>query len=228
LVSRYRKNAGAGTNPEIMEKAYILEDAFFTANKGNIEITKSFDIVPAQYQSELDAFAATVDIPVSSEIRIDFIVFARNGRGIESTYTRSVTIPVGVEFYNITIDGEKMRSTEHNLPNNILSPFWVSILVIVSVGLFIAGLMIIKRIRNNKSPYRQTIDGYLKNYDELIINTRTLLDFENYKMINIESFKEILNLAKRTNSPIMYYEDVDSAMFYVLRGRIVHLFEVRN
>ena len=226
LVSRYKKNPGAPNNPEILEKSYSLDTESASVRADHLTVSRSYDLYLDQYKSELDAFAATIDLPVSNEVRIDFIVDLKSADGISSSFIRSVTIPVGAEFYNIDIVGEKTRANDYNVPARKLSTFMIIVLSILCLASFIAALRFIERMRNNKPPYRQEIDGYLQTYDDMVINTITPVNLRNYETISVGSFKELLNLAKVVNIPIMYLEEKEYALFYILNNNIAHLFRV--
>ena len=229
LVARYKKNPGANSNPEILEKPYNLANEVQTVNSDHIDISRSYDLHLDRYKDELSAFAATVDLPVASEIRIDFIVDLNSGKGISSSFTRSVTIPVNTEFYNIDIIGDKTREKEYNLPIKKISFLWIIILILISAAFFIISLILIKKMRNeNKSPYRLEIESYLHTYDDLIVNTATPLSRQSHETIYIENFKELLTLSKRINLPIMYFEEEYSAQFYILNNDVVYLFQIDN
>ena len=228
LISRYKKNPGAPNNPAIMEKTYTIDTETASIKSDKIDVSRSYDLYLEQYQSELEAFAATIDLPVSSEVRVDFIIDLQSRNGISGTFVRSVTIPVGTEFYNIDLAGDETRANDYNVPARKISTFTAIVLSLLGAAFFAAGLKLIERARNNKSPYRQEIDGYLKNYDEMIINTTSPINFRNYETISVGSFKELLNLSKVVNIPIMYIEEKDAATFYVLNGNLAHLFQVEN
>ena len=58
----------------------------------------------------------------------------------------------------------------------------------------------------NKTAFDRELEKILKNYDDIIVNTSTVLDVSKYKLIEIEEFKEILNLSRELLLPIMNYE----------------------
>ena len=94
--------------------------------------------------------------------------------------------------------------------------------ILAAVGLAVA-IVMIRKLMNRKTWYRHLIDGYLRDYDEAIINTKTPPNLQIYKeSITVESFKELLNLAVTTGDPIIYYENEDGAFFYCPKGEIIY------
>ena len=226
LVARYRKNPNSLDNPTILEKPYTLDTETSTVRRNTLALSRSYDLRLEEYKKELDDFAATIDLPVSSEVRVDFVVTLKGTNGIDSSFTRSLTIPVNTEFYNIGLSGDETRTNDFNVPaRNLPLPVDMT-LAVLGVGFFVLGLILFKRIPHNKSSYRLEVDGYLKMYADMIIDTTSSPNLNKYENIQIKNFKEMLNLAKRMALPIMYVEDEKSALFYILNSDVIHLFRV--
>jgi len=224
LIARYIKSAGMLNNPIVMEKSYIF-DQETDSYTGNCSISKAYDINLDPYKNEFDRFASTVTVPISTEIRVDFIVdLTGENNEFQSTFKRGLTIPLSEEFYNITMEGDEGKTHEYNSPKKtVFTPLIIitSLIILTSfTGLFIG----LKLLLRNKSKYLVLINKYLKTYDDIITNTKTKMDFENYKVIEVENFKELLNLVTNTGLQIMFYEESEKAYFYTLYNDIIYLY----
>ena len=78
----------------------------------------------------------------------------------------------------------------------------------------------------NKSDYQRKLNKILKNYDDDIVNTKTMIDVKKYKLIKIEDFKEMLNLSRELLLPIMNYEMAkdEETCFYIIKEDIIYMY----
>jgi len=73
LIARYVKSTGMANNPIVMKKTYMLDEEtdIFT---GDSILSRKYNINLDPYRNEFERFVETVTIPISIEIRIDFII----------------------------------------------------------------------------------------------------------------------------------------------------------
>ena len=222
LIARYVKSAGMANNPIVMKKTYMI-DAKAGDFIGSSKIDNTYDINLDPYKNEFDRFTETVTIPISTEIKIDFIMELNSQEEIKSTFKRGITIPLSEEFYNITIEGEETKESEYNSPKKTVFSFLIigtsAFTVISFAGLFISIRLLLK----NKPRHRLLIDKYLRTYDDIITSVKTKIDFESYKVMEVSDFKELLNLATNTGTQVIFYEEDEKAYFYVLYNQMIYL-----
>jgi len=227
LISRYKKNPGSDNNPLILEKYYTIDDISDHIKGNKITVSRSYNLYLEPYKSELDAFAATIDLPVVNEVRVNFIMELKSSGDIESEFIRSINIPVSTEFYNITTIGEKSCTTDFNVPIKRLSSMMTAILSALIIASFAGGLLLIKRTKAQKKSSSQIqLEDYLRTYDDIIVSTVNPIDFSRYEEIYVKSFKELLTLSKRLSLPIMYFDNAENALFCILLNDVAHIFKL--
>lgn len=227
LIARYNKTVNGVENPEVLEKEYEIDSKSGRENTDVISMQNKYDLHLEQYRRQLEDFAATVNLPISGEIRVDFIMDLKSA-AFESNSIRSMTIPLTTEFYNITISGDKNEVREYYVPVRKLN-VWAQIgIVLVILASFWVFFVMVKRIVNNKSLFRQTIDDYLHTYDDIIINSETTVDFSRYENIRINSLKELIQLSMKLDLPIIFVDEKHLARFYVTNENIVYVFEMKE
>jgi len=228
LVSRYNKTAGSSSNPEVMRKTYIIdqETTDFLSDTGRID--RTYDIYLEPYKKELEEFASTVKIDLAGEVQIDVAVTLTNP-DFSDTYTRGITIPLSSEFYTINIHGDNLEEAkEHKVlekPLSIWAILMLSLLIMTGIAM---ALFSLRKILDRRSTYHREVNGYLRAYDSIIVNTSSPIDFRNYRIINLDKFKEALDLSNKTNTPIMHWEHEGRAYFYILSQGLLFLFTVKN
>lgn len=223
LIARHARSQTASTNPEILNKSYTIEnESDYFNNKLSLEHT--YEINLNVYKEEAEKFAETLDIPVSAEIRVDFIydLIGEDDR-FRSNYIRSMTIPLSDEVFQISLSDNKEKVNDYSVSNDTLFTvgFYANtaLIILCYVIIFLA----IKVARAAESLYKETINKYLRTYDDVIINTSSPLDFDKYEMLMIDEFKELLDLANNTSSPIMFYENNQGGLFYVFTDNMVYM-----
>lgn len=78
------------------------------------------------------------------------------------------------------------------------------------------------------SKYDKLINKILKEYDRLIVETSTSIDFNDYNIFVIESFNELVDVRDNLQLPIMFLnlKDQGLAQFYVLQDNNLYLYTI--
>ena len=104
-------------------------------------------------------------------------------------------------------------------------------IVAANIITFIIICLLLKKLFmfTNKSEYERNLNKILKNYDDIIVNTSTIIDVNKYKLIEINEFKEILNLSRELLLPIMNYKVSDKeTWFYVIKDDILYRYIISD
>ena len=81
-----------------------------------------------------------------------------------------------------------------------------------------------------KSAYDKYVDKLLKNYDRLIVETKTDFDMSNYNVTSVKSFTELLDVRDNLKLPIVYYNIIEhkKGIFYIKNNKDVYSLIVKE
>ena len=108
--------------------------------------------------------------------------------------------------------------------------------LILEIVLFIISAIYISKIIKllalvfkKKSVYDKFLSKILKEYDRLIVETTTGIDYKNSSIIKIDKFNELLDVRDNLKLPIMYYNIVkhQKCYFYIKNDNDVYLLQIK-
>ena len=90
--------------------------------------------------------------------------------------------------------------------------------------------MIINNYRKKVSKYNKFINKILREYDRLIVETSTIPNYEDYNVLIINSFNELVDVRDNLRSPIMYCDVLSEkeSLFYIINGNNLYLYTVNE
>ena len=149
----------------------------------------------------------------------------------------SVKIPLSQKAIEI-------KFNTHNLNNSIDKSISSKSLIINGYFKFIIGVflllfsfvflvvivMIINNYRKKVSKYNKFINKILREYDRLIVETSTIPNYEDYNVLIINSFNELVDVRDNLRSPIMYCDVLSEkeSLFYIINGNNLYLYTVNE
>ena len=127
-----------------------------------------------------------------------------NKAGLKKQY---VNIPIGDEEYGFRISGIGAKS--------------------VKLEKFIKYDEIFDAIEAGNDKY---VNNLLKEYDRLIVETKTKLVMTKYNIIEVKSFTELLDVRDNLKEPIIYYNVIEhiEGIFYIKSDDDIYLLTVKN
>ncbi len=130
---------------------------------------------------------------------------------------------------NIDNQGIERETKNAKLINNITLYISITLLIIDTLFLLLT-LSFILRTIPKKSKYTITLNRILNSYDDMIVNCKKLPHFEDYKIINCESFKELLDAANILEQPILYAEIVKNqkSIFIILNENNLYKYVLKE
>ncbi len=230
LVARlkiyYKESSDKGSNPEVLKKEEVLKEEVVNFSNKTHQTSYSHDIYLTDYINTLMAFRERVKVSLEGYLEISL---ENNYKGVvggasyTSDYTNTLKIPLSNSVFKIEgASGEE--KTEKVYEGDLIKTNKTvrSYIIIANVVTFTILLLLLKKLFmfTNKSEYEKTINKLLRNYDDVIVNTTSILDIGKYKLIEINEFKEILNLSRELLLPIMNYE--------VEKGRETWLYVIKD
>ena len=232
LVVYYRESSDKTANPEILKKEDVLEEKVVNFNDKTYSTISTYDIYLTEYLKTLKEFQSQVKISVegyleiNSETKFNGLV---GGAAYNDKYTNTLKIPLSSSV--IKIENSRSNQKTNKVYEGDLvktNKTVMSFIVIANIIVFIIICVLLKKLFmfTNKSEYDRFLEKILKNYDDIIVNTSTIIEVEKYKLVEINEFKEILNLSRELLLPIMNYEIEKGrkTWFYVIKDDILYRF----
>lgn len=225
----YRESTDANKNPKVLEKETTLKENAISFNETSYSDIQTADIYLDEYLEVLNKFQNEMKLSVSgyleisSETNFDGLVAGVNYTG---KFSNTVKIPLSSSVFSI--DAKSAEKSGKVYANDLVKSNSTvkSYLVIANIAIFIVLMLLLRQLFlfTNKSAYERQINKILKTYDDVIVNTKTVIDVYNYKVIEIEQFKEILNLSRELLLPIINYEFEKNkeTWFYVIKDNLLY------
>ncbi len=226
----YKETSDTNSNPEILNKEKILSEKTLSFDDSRYSVLNSYNLYLSEYLDMLKEFQNQIKIAMDGYLEISSTSnFEGKVGGIpyKDNYTTVLKIPLSssvIRIENEKTDEKVSRIYEGDLAKN--NKLVMSYIVIANLVIFGIICYLIKKIFvfKKKTEYEKEINKLLRNYDDIIVNTSTSIDIEKYKIIEIEEFKEILNLSRELLLPIMNYEILKGkeTWFYVIKDEILY------
>ena len=238
LVARlkvyYKESTDKNENPEVMTKEDTLSEKVITFNDDKYNSVNTYDLYLDDYIQTLEEFQSRVKISVDGYLEIALVEDLSGsvgGASYNGDYETTLTIPLSnsvVQIENPKTDDKTEDIYEGDLLKT--NKTVMAYVVIANIITFIIICLLLRKLFmfTNKNEYDRTLNKILKDYDDIIVNTTTILEVNKYKLIEIEEFKEILNLSRELLLPIMNYEVIKGkeTWFYVIKDDILYRYVV--
>ena len=91
--------------------------------------------------------------------------------------------------------------------------------IILSIFIIIV-LLRSRRLYKQSYKYELELDKILSTYDSIIVNIKDLPDIENYNIIKVESFEELIDAHSEIRKPINYYNNKNYSIFLLISDNI--------
>ena len=154
---------------------------------------------------------------------------------LENEEVIKVEIPLlstQVKAYMIDNINEKDVYNEHEAAVLVskASLFVAISLWIVDIIFLLLVCSFIMKSTPKKSNYMRIRNGLLKDYDDIIVNSKNDPNFKGYNVINCASFQELIDAQKVLNKPIIYNEYIKNqkCMFIIINDKDVYRYVLKE
>lgn len=234
LKAYYKEASSTGGNSELLSKEKVIEEKVISFNDKAYSTLGTYDLYLDEYLRILKEFQSQVKISVDGYVEITSDTAFNGtigGASYNDSYSNTLKVPLSSSV--IKIENSKGNEKTNKVYEGDLVKTNKTVLgyiVVANIVVFLIICLLLKQlfVFTSKSEYEAELSKLLKNYDDIIVNTTTLLDIEKYKLIEIEEFKEILNLSRELLLPIMNYEVNKGSVtwFYVIKDNMLYRYIV--
>ena len=207
-------------NNSLWEKEYpLLEDRVEVIDSNDnyiIKISDGIRINYQEYRKKILDFKEEYDIPVSGYLMIKFNV--KNNldfKGFRDTITddnsKKVVIPLTYNTFRVNIlDNSKKTGSysEFSRLKDINYLFLLISAMFLSIALAILFVVVkdLVRVSERENNYRVELNKILNKYGDKIVNVQKIFNKKKYNLIYVDSFKELMDVYKKVESPISFKE----------------------
>ncbi len=210
-----------------------------TSSENELYITEEVNIDYAQYNKIADDFVneyGVTDATANLVVRMNVQVLGKSETLAEdknNSYSMEVTIPLLRQTLKITTQssvpaGEQKILACDTAAKTVLLVLWIIFLCLsVLAGAFLALFVILTRDKH--IDYARRVQKLLSNYKSYIQRIRNPFDFEGYKVLNVMTFEELLEIGDKLQNPVLMYENEDktrSDFFIATCSGIIYLYTV--
>ena len=224
-----------------LEKEYTLLDTktkkMVSDNKLNI--IENIKIDYAYYNQLANSFKSTYGVDINSYLNVYLEVNPKTASNytykINEKNKVSLSIPLSEKAIEI-----KLNATNQNVVKQIMSDgevifnqeylFLEILFLIPSCVLLVIIICKLIVILDIYTPYDKYTKKTLKEYDRLIVETDSELDRDDYNIIEIKSFTELLDARDNLNLPILYFNSIPhhEGIFYIINHKDVYLLTIND
>lgn len=216
ISGKYKSSTDNGE--EIYTKKIPLESGSINSISNAITINKEVQVDINNYNKILSDLQKDIKLPMTGDLTLYLDVNTEDEEGNEiNSYRQTVVVSLLSEIYTVEAATNEPITNSIYSDNLEINYFYLTGLGLAFLILTFVSLILIKEILEKKIPRGlKEVKKYLKVYDDYIVNTKTKIDEEKYKVVNITEFKELLTLAINNNTSIMYYSFQNKSTFYII------------
>lgn len=212
-------------------KSYILKEpetiSYDNQNSFNIDTNVKVDY--QKYNSLLNEFRKDYGISFDGAFKVQLVIESEsNATNIKESIPVDslieVRVPLTQQVIDLSIDlsnNDNEGEVSETIVNNTSSNYVFLGLGILFMSVTLCLLWLIFRyiifIYLSKSEYSKTLKKILSTYDSVIVNVSNLPNLNDLKVIEVNTFSELIDAHSEVRMPINYYEEVaDCKSLFVL------------
>lgn len=239
-----RKSSNTNSIYETTDELVIKDNQ--TSNSKKLEISENLTIDYEKYNEKINKFINLYNLDnTTSTLELEMYVYVTNnydGTQInEESKVMTLSIPLTTKTVDISIgsnvvadEGKALlKKSEYE---NITYVLWIGVILgVLGVIIFIRFIKYILDTRSAETMYDQQLKIILFNYKSYIQKANNAINKEEYKVIQINTFNEILGLRDTMQAPILMYtdENEDRTEFIIMNEGILYVYvlgakEIRN
>lgn len=224
------------------EKEYTIVDSKHKNIEGMNEflITENVKVNYDYYNELANRFRASYGVETNSYLRLYLQLNKGTDKNLsytisEGTRVDSVTIPLSERAIEIKINSANNISSRFVVPKpsiRINTPFLAGEVLAFFIAAFalIRAIGYITMMIKSVSPYDKFVNKILKDYDRLIIEIDTNINLDDYNVIEVNKFTELLDVRDNLKMPINYYNIAkhEKGIFYIKNNDDIYLLTLKN
>lgn len=207
-----------GNNSKVLysnEDIILPEKEITVTSSNNLIIEEKIRIDYDKYNEIIKAFKRDYTLSLDSNLIVTLYV-SFNGKyddineEIINNKNSSITIPLSEQTLDIEMnydninDSQVVESSFKNSSENLLLYIICAIFSILDIIFIIKLMRLLNKVTVTKTIYEKTIDKIMKEYNQIIVETKNIPNLENTRVIEVKNFEELLDAREMIGKPILY------------------------
>ena len=210
-------------------------------NKNQYIINEEVIIDYDYYNDLANQFKSNYAVNTNSYLEVTLYVNENNKKDnlyeLSNNNKASLTIPLSQQEISINLDNKEINNNKEILNTAKLivkNKKYATISIILLLLTILHIIHIINeyffKINTKQSKYDRYVNRLLRGYDRIIVNTKTPPKLDNYNVIKVESFKELVDVRDNTNEPIHYFVVTkhQKCEFFLINNENLYLYTIKE
>jgi len=233
------------SNPIYQLEEELIRKDIEESKEKRLEIEEKLSINYDEYNDKISQFISFYELDnITSTLTLNMyldVVNKYNGEKInKNNKVMALEIPLTTKTVDISMDARGTEDVGEILTKTSEYQNIEYILILGLITLFIGLILFVKLIkyiiktRSAEKIYEQELKRILFDYKSYIQKVNSDLDTNNYKVLQVKSFNEILSASSKMQAPILAYtENNERTKFMIRDGEILFMYilgiqETRN
>ena len=208
-------------------------------NGGYINIDDSVTIDYDHYNNLANKFKNKTGVEVTSYLNVYLQVDKKSASNLNYKINESsrsnIKIPLSERAIEINLTTNQGTANKHVIPEGkiVFNPTYLFLEIVLFLITCVFMLKLTKylvTLIKEKNPYDKYVAKILKDYDRLIVETKTSINMSDCKIIDVTSFNELLDVRDNLKQPIIYnvIAEHQKGMFYIKDNNDVYRYVVKD
>ncbi len=209
------------------------------SSKNQLSISEKINIDYAEYNKLAEDFVNTFDVKNATAklvVRMTVSVLGKSETFIadkSNTYTMTVSAPLLKQTVKLTAEssvpsGEQKILACDGVEKVVFLVLWIVFLClsVLAIAFMICFIIL---TRDKHIDYARRVQKLLSSYKSYIQRISNPFDYDGYKILNVVTFAELLEISDKLQNPVLMYENEDktrSDFFISTCNNIIYLYVV--
>lgn len=206
-------------------------------NKNGFEVKENIPIDYTYYNNLASNFKVTYGLESQSNLTV-YIRFNKDIKNysVNPNSQMSVKIPLSERAIQIKIDDSGINNSNSIIKDtsvsltNVLFVVLGFVMLILTIAFLLELLELLMTLVPQSSEYDKALKKILREYDRLIVETSTFVDFSDKNVIKLRKFSELLDARDNLKLPIMYHDVIKhhKSNFYIKQNKTIYLYVMKS
>lgn len=224
------------------KESKILENVIEkNSDSGVYNLNKKIKINYDEYNAVINNFKKDYILSVDSKMVVKFFVELSGKYGLSNTpikteHIMSVSIPLSQQTIDIKVLSNNLNESnsaiEKNISKNINLLFLILTLisVLITLILTIKTLRLIIKLNNQKTEYIKKLNKIMREYDRIVVKTKNMPLLDNYDIIEVDTFNELLDAREGLDKTILFIELIPrhESLFIIISESLAYLYVLND